>query len=59
MDRVNPLLALERQRESAKLAFEAAYRVGDLEAEALAMQELQRLDREISRSLGQDGKGTD
>lgn len=45
------LALLEAQRVSAKLAFEAAFKVNDAHAEMIAMLELERVDNEIKREL--------
>lgn len=45
---MDKLAALEAERVSKKLAFEAAYRVGDAESEEWAMRELIELDKQIA-----------
>lgn len=44
---------LEAERASAKLRFEAAYRVGDCEAEAWAIRELMQIDEQIKEARQQ------
>ena len=45
------IAALEAERKSWKLAFEAAHRVSDGHAEMIAMLEIERVDGEIKREL--------
>ena len=51
---MNTLERLEAERESAKLAFEAAWRTGCPESEAWAMKELIELDRKIQEAKARD-----
>ena len=48
------LADLERDRESLKIAFEAAYRVGDCESEAWSMKELMELDQKIKEARARE-----
>lgn len=43
---MNRLDSLNEQRASVKLRYEAAWRVGDCEAEAMALCELEQIDKE-------------
>lgn len=45
------IAALQQERVSAKLRFEAAWRVGDTDAEVAAQLEIERIDRDIKREL--------
>lgn len=45
------LASLQAERASCKLRFEAAWRVGDGQAEMMAMLELEDLDAQIKREL--------
>lgn len=48
---MNRIAALQAERVSAKLRFEAAWRVSDTEAEVAAQLEIERIDRDIKREL--------
>ena len=47
------LTALEAERASAKLRFEAAWRCGDTAAEAAAVEELEQIDIRVKRVLSE------